>query len=286
MVRELSGRVVAITGGARGIGAATARALAREGARVAVGDLDVAAAQAVVSEIGTAAIALPLDVTDLGGFTAFLDQATAQLGQLDVLINNAGIMPVGPFAAETAETATRQIEINLRAVVHGCHEAVRRMLPRGRGHIVNLASGAGRIGFPGGATYCATKHGVVGLSDALRRELHGTGIEVTCVLPAVVRTELTAGIPESAALPPASPEQIASAILGALRRPRRSVHVPKALGALAALLQVTPGPVADRILRAANADRLLLDAASSPDRIGYDVRAAASSPALDNLDGR
>src|SRR4051794_32302200 len=189
--RSLTGKVVAITGGGRGIGRATALALAREGARVAVGDLDQQAADAVAAETG--GLALPLDVADHAGFTAFLDEVESRLGPLDVLVNNAGIMPVTPLLEESPASIARQLEINLHAVIHGTQEAMRRMVPRGTGHIVQLASVAGRSGLPHLATYCATKHGVVGLSEAVRVELRDTGVEVSVVMPSIVRTELTTG---------------------------------------------------------------------------------------------
>ena len=165
--RSLTGKVVAITGGGRGIGRSIAEALAREGARVAVGDLDRESAERTAADLGPSALALALDVTDHAGFTAFLDEVERTLGPLDVLVNNAGIMPVTPLAEESAESIARQLDINLHAVIHGTQEAMRRMVPRGTGHIVNIASVAGRSGFPHLATYCATKHGVVGLSEAV-----------------------------------------------------------------------------------------------------------------------
>src|SRR3954449_8560926 len=195
--RSLTGTVVAITGGGRGIGRATAVALAREGARVAVGDLDREAAESVAAELGDGALGLSLDVTDHAGFTAFLDDVERQLGPLDVLINNAGIMPVTPLLEESPESISRQLEINLRAVIHGTQEAMRRMVPRRSGHIVQLSSIAGRAGLPHLATYCATKHGVIGLSEAVRAELRGTGVEVSVVMPGIVRTELTTGLAEA-----------------------------------------------------------------------------------------
>src|SRR5215203_693664 len=181
--RSLSGKVAVVTGGARGIGQALARALAREGVVVAIGDLDAGAAQAAAAELGNGSIGLPLDVTDRPGFTAFLDEVERRLGPIDVLVNNAGIMPVGPLDEEDDATAIRMIEINLHAVIHGTKEAMRRMKPRGTGHIVNIASSAGKTGYPHLASYCATKHGVVGLSEGARAELRGTGVEVSVVMP-------------------------------------------------------------------------------------------------------
>ncbi len=188
--RSLTGKVAVVTGGGRGIGAATARALMAHGARVAIGDLDPSSAP-------EGALALPLDVTDRPGFTAFLDEVERRLGAIDVVVNNAGIMPVVRADEEADATVIRQIEINLHGVIHGTAEAMRRMKPRGTGHIVNIASAAGKTGIPGLATYCATKHGVVGYSEAVRGELRGTGVEVTVVMPSLVATELTSGIKDA-----------------------------------------------------------------------------------------
>ncbi len=155
--RSLSGKVAVITGGGRGIGRATAEALVREGVRVAIGDVDTASAEQTAAELGDAVIGLHLDVTDLPGFTAFLDEVEQRLGPVDVLINNAGIMPITPLEQETEASINRQLEINLRAVIHGTQEAMRRMKPRQTGHIVNIASQAGKRGYKLFAHYCASK---------------------------------------------------------------------------------------------------------------------------------
>ena len=194
--RSLSGKVAVVTGGARGIGQALARALAREGVVVAIGDLDADAAEAAAAELANGSIGLALDVTDRRGFTAFLDEVEQRLGPLDILVNNAGIMMVTPLDEEDDASITRQLAINLHAVIHGTQEAMRRMRPRGTGHIVNIASLAGRAAAPGLATYCATKHGVIGLSEAVRAELRGTGVEVTVVMPGFAKTELASGVPD------------------------------------------------------------------------------------------
>src|SRR3954468_21454554 len=142
--RSLSGKVAVVTGGARGIGQALARALAREGVVVAIGDLDAGAAQAAAAELGKGSIGLALDVTDRPGFTAFLDEVERRLGAIDVIVNNAGIMPNIALEEESGASISRQLEINLRAVIHGTQEALRRMRPRGTGHVVNIASHAGK----------------------------------------------------------------------------------------------------------------------------------------------
>jgi NAD(P)-dependent dehydrogenase (short-subunit alcohol dehydrogenase family) len=279
--RSLTGKVVAITGGGRGIGRATALALAREGARVAVGDLDREAAEQVAVELGSGALGLRLDVTDHAGFTAFLDEVEQQLGPLDVLVNNAGIMPVAPLVEESPESIARQLEINLHAVIHGTQEAMRRMVPRGSGHIVQLASLAGRTGFPQLATYCATKHGVVGLSEAVRVELRDSGVEVSVVMPGIVRTELATGLADARGVKSLSPDEVAAEIVDALKVPRFDVYVPKSTGPLIALGSALPRRAREALARALKADQALLKTDRSA-RIAYEARAAASAPAAEH----
>jgi len=223
----ISGRMVAITGGARGLGLATAKELASRGARAAIGDLDgdLARVEAAALPGPGPHAGYPLDVTDQESFAAFLDQA-GELGPLEVLINNAGIMPVAPFVQEDAVVTRRQIEINLLGVTTGSRLALDRMLPRGSGHIVNLSSAAGRIAVPGEAVYTATKHAVVGFGEALRAELRGTGIEVSTILPSLAATELAAGMRPPRFVPMVKPEQVAKAIAKTLERPRLEVIVP------------------------------------------------------------
>lgn len=280
--RTLAGKVVVITGGGRGIGAATAAALARHGALVAIGDLDLDVAKQTADGLGGEAIALPLDVTDRERFTRFLDEVEQQLGPIDVLINNAGIMPIGLLEEETDRTTRHQLEINLHAVIHGTREAVLRMKPRGRGHIVNVASAAGKAGFPGVATYSATKHGVVGLSEAVRMELRGTGVEVSVVMPAIVRTELTLGVEDARFIKSIAPEDVAEAIVKALLRPRFDVFVPSSLGPVYRVTRsLLPRRAAEWIARALKGDQVMVNAAHSAARKDYEARADASAPGAD-----
>lgn len=273
-LRDLTGKVIAITGAARGIGAATASALAAEGAVLAIGDIDGDLAGAVAAELGGKAIGRALDVTDHLAFAAFLDRVEDELGPLDVLINNAGIMPVADFETEGGASIARQLDINLHAVIIGSQLAVQRMRPRGSGHIVNLASAAGKGGFPGIVTYCATKFGVVGLCDALHHELHGTGVEVSCVMPAIVRTELTDGVKDHWMIKTSTPEQVADGIVAALRKPRLEVFVPRSLGAMNRSMALMPRKGQDWFLRVTKGDRLIADAVHSPERAEYERRAA------------
>jgi NAD(P)-dependent dehydrogenase (short-subunit alcohol dehydrogenase family) len=278
--RSLVGKVVVITGGGRGIGAATAGALARLGASVAIGDLDLDVAKGTADDIGGDALALPLDVTDRRRFTEFLDEVEKQLGPIDVLVNNAGIMPLGPFEDEDDRTTAHQLAINLHAVIHGTREAVRRMRPRGTGHIVNIASAAGKAGFPGGATYCATKHGVVGLSEAVRAELRGSGVEISVIMPAIVRTELASGLTEARFVKSVEASDVADAIVQTLRHPRFDVFVPRSLDATFRFTRLLPRAAAEWVSRTLKGDQILLGA-SAEARREYEARAAASAPTTD-----
>ncbi|WP_020670580.1 SDR family oxidoreductase [Amycolatopsis nigrescens] len=283
--RSLRNKVVVVTGGAQGIGARTSAALVRHGAKVAIGDLDQVLAEKTAGELGGDTVALKLDVTDTRGFTEFLDEVERRLGPIDVLINNAGIMPLAPLAEEDDASTRRQLEINLHAVIHGTREAVRRMRPRRTGHIVNVASMAGKAGFPGGATYCATKHGVVGLSEAVHLELYGTGVEVSCVMPAIVRTELASGLGEAKMIKSVLPEDVAEAIVDALRKPRFDVFVPRSLDAVGRVTRLLPRRFGEWLVRTLGADQVLASAAHSTARADYEDRAAHSAPAAE-ADGR
>jgi NAD(P)-dependent dehydrogenase (short-subunit alcohol dehydrogenase family) len=278
--RTLDGTVVAITGGGRGIGRAMARALAAAGARVAVCDLDGDTAAATAAELGGDAIGVAVDVTDHAALIRFIDQVEQQLGPLDVMINNAGIMPVTPLVDEDDASIARQLEINLRAVIVGTREAMRRMLPRRSGHIVNVASVAGRAGFPHLATYCATKHGVVGLSEAVRAELRGTGVEVSVVMPSIVRTELMAGVPDARGVKSIQPEDVAAAVVAALQSPRFDVFVPTVTGRLVKLGAMLPRTWREAIARATGGDDALRNA-DPVARAAYERRVARSAPAAE-----
>jgi NAD(P)-dependent dehydrogenase (short-subunit alcohol dehydrogenase family) len=256
--RQLNGKVVAITGGARGIGKATAEALVRRGCRVAIGDVDLALAEETAAGLGGGTVALALDVSDRSSFEAFLDEAERQLGPLDVMINNAGIMPVTPFVEESEESFHRQIEINLIGVINGTQLALRRMMPRNGGHIVNIASQAGKIPTPGIATYSATKHAVVGLSDAVRQELRGRDIDVSCVMPTVVNTELTAGVGQKW-VKPVEATDVAASIVAALEVPHFDVFVPKSNGALIRGASLMPRAAAEWIGRTMGTDKLMTE---------------------------
>ncbi|MDX6699046.1 MAG: hypothetical protein QOE65_2443 [Solirubrobacteraceae bacterium] len=273
--RSVAGKVAAVTGGARGIGRATAAALARAGARVAIGDLDGELAARTGSEIG--ALGLQLDVTDRASFETFLDEVETALGPLDVLVNNAGILHLGPFLEEDEAATRRQFDVNVFGVVNGTRLAVPRLLRRPEGHLVNVASSAGKIAPPGIATYTATKHAVVGLTESVRAEHAGSGLEFSIVMPGVVRTEMIAGYEEARGVQKVEPEDVAAAIVAALRRPRVDVFVPRALGPVSRFMALLPRPAREALNRALKVDRVTWDADRSA-RDAYEARAAASDP--------
>lgn len=274
-VKSVAGKVVAITGGAQGIGKCTAASLVRRGARVAIGDLNHELAEETANELGGNCVAFELDVTSRSSFESFIDGAEKELGPVDVVINNAGIMPLNMLVDEPDEIARLQVDINLHGVIHGTKIAIERMVPRGSGHIVNIASQAGKAGLPGGATYCATKHAVVGLSEAVRGELRGTGVEVSVVMPAVVKTELGSGLHEARGVKTLEPEEVAEAIVEAIETNRFDVWVPKETAAIATVMNVLPRRGREAISRFLKADDIL----ATPDRgrrASYEDRAARS----------
>ena len=272
-----------MTGGARGIGRATAQALVGQGMKVGIGDLDLEAATATAEALGPAVEAFELDVTRRESMAAFLDGVEEKLGPVDVLVNNAGIMQLGSFLSEDDRTTQRQVDINVHGVMFGMKEVLPRFLERNTGHLVNIASSAGKAGFPGGATYCGTKHFVVGLSEAVRAELRDTSIEVSCVMPGIVNTELAAGLQQARGVKNINPEDVADAIVEALRHPHFDVFVPKSIGPINKIIGLLPRGGREAFARALKADKVL--AAADPNaRRAYELRASRSEPGLESGD--
>jgi NAD(P)-dependent dehydrogenase (short-subunit alcohol dehydrogenase family) len=276
--RQLDGKVVAVTGGSRGIGRAIAAAMVAEGARVAIGARGLTEARRTAAELGRGVVALPLDVTDRGSTEAFLADSEATLGPVDILVNNAGIMHVAGFLDETDDAAVRQIDVNLHGVIHGLKAALPAMRRRRSGHVINVASAVARIGVPGVATYSAAKHGVLGLSEAVRGELRGEGIDISVVMAIPARTELTAGLPDARLVRWLAPEDIARAVVRVAQRPRFDVYVPRWVDPVNRLLSVVPRGVREGSARFLRSDQLLR-ATDFRVRAAYDSRAAGVQPA-------
>jgi len=256
--QDLNGRVVAITGGARGIGLATARACVAAGMRVAIGDIDGAFTEEVARGLGADVVGLPVDVSDPESFAGFLDETEQLLGPLDVLINNAGIFVGGMYAEQDPAAIERLLAVNVGGVFTGTRLALDRFGARGEGHIVNVASSGGLFAAPGAATYCGTKHLVVGFTRSLRREMHGNGVRTTIVCPGHINTQMTSGFSKVRGIRTLEPEQVANAIVAALRSGREELIIPGELSVATRLLALLPVRWGDAVTRAGGADKFIL----------------------------
>jgi NAD(P)-dependent dehydrogenase (short-subunit alcohol dehydrogenase family) len=275
--RPLGGKVAAITGGARGIGRATAAALIARGVRVGIGDIEAELAEQTAAELGGEAVGLPLDVTDRASFDAFLTEVESRLGPLDIVINNAGIMPVGPFLEESDTVSERLVDINVNGVILGSKLALERFQKRGRGHVVNIASIVGKSATSHLATYVATKHAVVGLTEALRIEFGPSGIDFSIVMPVGTNTELYSGLQQIKGVTTPEPEDVGEAIVEALQTGRVDVYVPKRMNATIRLGQLLPRRAAEALGRALGGS----DAVTRPDsaaRAAYAQRIGQTAP--------
>jgi NADP-dependent 3-hydroxy acid dehydrogenase YdfG len=228
---DLKDQVVAVTGASSGIGEATALACARAGAAVALGARRAERIEALAERIrgeGGTAMALACDVGEEDQARAFVMGANEQLGRLDVLVNNAGVMLLGPIENAPTEEWRRMIHANVFGVLYCTHAALPLMRDQGTGHIVNVSSVAGRIARAGSGVYNLTKFGVGAFSESLRQEAVAIGVRVTTIEPGAVATELPAhNRPEIqdqmrqafAGVTPLSSEDIAHAIVYAIAQP-------------------------------------------------------------------
>ena len=276
---NITGRTIAVTGGARGIGHAIAKALLARGARVVIGDRDVDALDGAVAELSVLGRVCghPLDVTDRESFSMFLDKARSEGGgRIDVLVNNAGVMPIGPFLDQSDQAIKTAIDVNLYGVLNGCRLVLPEMVARRGGHVVNIASIAGVLGVPGQAVYAGTKFAVVGLTTALADEFASQGVEVSAVLPTFTDTELIVGTKATGAQKPVQPQDVAAAVVKVLDKPTTIVSVPTALRFTAGLISLL-SPRGRRWLdKRLGADRVFLEVDTAA-RKGYEDRAQSST---------
>ena len=251
---EIKNKVVLITGASSGIGAVAARRLAKEGAKVVLAARRIGLLDGLAQEItaqGGQALALQVDVTDNHAIREMVNETVAKYGRLDVLVNNAGL----GFSADVKDIDPArlrlQVSVNLVALIECAQAALEPMAAQGSGHIINVASLAGLVGAPGSSVYSATKFGVIGFSDSLRREVRKQGVRVTTFCPGFVATDfsprlkkISMGAPDAPYLPGVmSVDYVAGVIAGIIRHPRRLVLVPFGFSTLVQLARAFPGLV-------------------------------------------
>ncbi len=244
-------KVAIITGSSSGIGEAAAKRLARDGWCVTLAARRQAELARVAREVelaGGQALVAPTDVRDGAAIQRMVQATLDKWGRMDVLVNNAGVGYSARVGRLDLERVRDQVSVNLIGVIECAQAVLPTMLQRKSGHIINIASIAGLVATPGSSTYAATKFGVVGFSDALRRELHGSGVHVTTFCPGFVATgfssrlkKLAEGRPDVMRLPGVmKPDYVADRIADAIRRPRARVVIPLGWGWLAAAANTFP----------------------------------------------
>jgi NAD(P)-dependent dehydrogenase (short-subunit alcohol dehydrogenase family) len=229
--------------------------------KVAIGDLDHELVSRAAQSVGGETLGLALDVTDGDSFSAFLDAVEGELGPLGVLVNNAGVFTAGPYESEPDEVTLRVFEANVLGCAIGSKLAIQRFLPRGDGHLVNMASIGAIVATAGASSYSASKHAVLGLTRSLRWELAGTGVRATVVMPGVIDTEMTASMPrpKGLALPPVPASAVGDAVVSALRSGKPEVFVPAAVTPLARLLSVLGPRTGDWVKRATGLHKMVMN---------------------------
>ena len=275
VAKRVSGKIVAITGGARGIGLATATVLHGLGAKVAIGDIDESAAEEAGGRLGLH-VCGGLDVTDRQSFSDFLDIVENHLGPIDVVVNNAGVIAVGSAVDEADAVTKRVLDVNIYGVILGTKLAAQRMLPRGHGHIINIASLGGVLPTEGIATYCATKHAVLGYTDTVRLENRGRGVHFSAIMPTLTNTEMTAGIGHARGFKNAEPQDVARAIADVIAKPKARVVVPRSIGIVTSALLLLPQPVSDAIGRVLGTGRVFTSDVEVDERAPYARRTGTS----------
>ncbi|MEU9237564.1 SDR family oxidoreductase [Streptomyces subrutilus] len=240
-------RVAVVTGAGRGIGRRIAMSLAGGGHRLVICDIDSATAEDALASLGPGHRAVVGDVSDAAVCRALAEHALQHFGRLDVWVNNAGILPIGPLESQPTALLDRVVAVNLNAVLHGSQAAVAVMRERGTGHLINLASAAATKPMAGMAAYSATKAGVLALSRALHRELRGSGVHVSAILASLTATHMSHGLRLPFGLAPLPPAAVAAAVDRTLRRPTPVSYAPRWLGWVLPWTNLVPTALLDRV---------------------------------------
>lgn len=247
-----------ITGAAQGIGQAVAVALAEVGADIVGADLQVQELQKtgdLVRARGRRFVGFGCDVTKKADVARLIAAAGEVEGGFDILVNNAGVLPSGPFLERDFEVWQKTVEVNLIALMHVTYSALPHLLQKQSGHIVNMASIAGKLGTEGVAAYAASKHGVVGFSSALRSELSDSGIGVSWVCPSLVKTRMSEGVAHTFLTPMVAMENVARAVRRAIERDAIEVFVPRRSRLFTALIPCLTPRLARWILKVSGASK-------------------------------
>jgi short-subunit dehydrogenase len=256
-MNDLAGRHALVTGASRSLGRHIARALAAEGVKLTLAARSAADLETLGQELGTPAVAVPTDVTDEQQRRRLLEKAQSAWGPIDVLVNNAGVEYSSPYARQDPAEITQTLEVNLAAPLLLTRAVLPPMIERRGGHIVNISSASGKTGTPFEAAYSASKFGLVGCSQALRAELHGTGVGCSVICPGFIGGEgmyarmEAAGIKAPRLIGVSPIQKVAAAVVTAIKEDRAEVVVnPTPLRPLLALQQLAPGaqPVLMRAL--------------------------------------
>ena len=247
-MENLAGRHAVLTGASRGLGVHMARALAAEGVALTLAARSVAELGAVRDEIDGTCIAIPCDVADTDQRAQLIERAEAELGPIDILINNAGVEFASSYATQDLAEIEETISVNLLAPMLLTRGVLPAMVRRGRGHVVNIASAAGKSGTPYEVAYSASKFGLVGFTQALRSELRGSGVGCSVLCPGFVADDgmwaryAEQGFTVSPLLGVSPPAKVTSALLTAIRKDRGEIIVnPTPLRPVLALSAIAPG---------------------------------------------
>jgi len=258
-MQDLKGKVVLITGAARGMGRCDALNFAREGSRVVVTDVDQKELEKTAGELEDShyqAYSYILDVADRDACFALVEKVEGEVGPIDVLINNAGIVECGDFLDVSEYSIRRTTEVNYLGQAWMMSAVLPGMVKRGSGHVVNMASMGGKVASAKMGPYCATKHAVIGLTDSVRQELRGSGVHFTIIEPGFIDTGMVKGVKAPFITRWVEPEKVSDAVLKAVKRNQEEVGVPSFLVRFSAFMRGLCLPkVVDFLMKVLGADK-------------------------------